>query len=364
MNALIIGNNTKHAKLFSMFCDKVFLLLQNENDGVYRTSEEMEDYEHIFSNLRYGTIDYKTYRAKEIRRIIREKNISIVFSNRKDDMICSKIATLGMHNKPLLLVTYHNSYAWQNQSKVKILSMIINMSTDGVVCLSRFMYKALLNNKVSSRKLLYLPNTIQYENFKKKSDYSFRDDNIIRICYTAVISRGKNQEVLVEVVNCLKNQFKFEVSFYGDIIEQDYFEMLKKKISRYGLENSFIFYGRVDYEEIKSKLCENDLYFSTTKLEMSPYNILEAKACALPIIASNVPGQKDLIEDRIDGVLYDVLNIGDASKKLLEVIQDLQFRRNLGENAYTSVSNTKSYKVAAKKLKEFSINIRKYSANK
>ena len=116
--------------------------------------------------------------------------------------------------------------------------------------------------------------------------------------------------------------------------------------------------GRIDNSELRKLLPLNDIYLSSTTIEMSPYNILEAKASGLPVVASNVVGQRDLIEDGIDGVLYDINDVNDLKIKLEMIIDNLEMRKRLGTTARERVSTSKSYFEAAKKLEHFIRNIK------
>ena len=352
MNVLIIGNNPKHAKVFSMFADNVYILLQKQNKGITRTSKELYDYKVLYSNIIYGTIKYNLVQNNNIRKIIKKYSIDVVFSNRKDDMVQAKIATLMLKKKPILLVTFHNSTAWTSDVKAYLMEKLISMFCDGCICLARFMYDKLIRFGIDKDKLIFLPNTIEFENFNVKGDYHFKD-GIIRICYTAVIYPLKNQEIIIEAINSLKHKYKFEVHLYGDFGDNEYYLRLKDLISNYGLEDIIFLDGRIDANIIRKILSQNDIYISSTTIEMSPYNILEAKAAALPVLASNVLGQKDLIDDGVDGILFDVKKQEDLISKLDLLISDIGLRQRIGRNARKSVTTIKSYMEAAKKLQKF-----------
>lgn len=351
MNILILGNNPKHAKIFSLFADNVYLMIQFKNKEMNRISQELQDYKIINSDIEYGTSSYYFKRRKEISSIIKKYNIDMVFSNRRDDMIQAKLATFFMKKKPLLLVTFHNSVAWTNEIKVKIMSILIKYLCDGCICLANFMYEKLVKYGISKEQLIYLPNTIQYENFLVKNDYTISEK--VKICYTAVVYPLKNQELIIKVINKLKNKYDFEVHFYGDHVDKNYYQRLKKKIKEYDLENSIFLDGRVGNDDIRKLLPENDIYLSSTTIEMSPYNILEAKASGLPILATNVVGQKDLITDGEDGILYDITSVDDCVSKLEKLILNKKLRERIGRKARYSVAYEKSYTIASKKMKIF-----------
>lgn len=362
MNVLIIGYNAKYAKLFSLFSDNVYVLVQkvfskSEKDNIPRISEELDYCYLIESDLVYGSSSYNKMRSKEVAQILKDRSIDVVMTNRKDDMVQARKAIRVGKSHAKLLSTFHNSLAWQNPIKVVLLAMLIRACCDGCICLSSFVHKWLTRCHMKSEKLLYLPNTIEYEGFERKQTYELDADQTIRLCYTAVLRPLKNQEFIIEVVNQLKDKYSLRVDLYGDLADEEYVKGLRRKIEEYGLGSSIALNGRVDNKVIEKILSLSDIYFSSTKIEMSPYNILEAKAAGLPILASGVPGQSDLIESGKDGLLYEPDNVEDAANKLELLINDKALRQRLGNSGYEMVSDKKSYKVASKELESFVVSM-------
>lgn len=70
-----------------------------------------------------------------------------------------------------------------------------------------------------------------------------------------------------------------------------------------------------------------------------PRSLVEAAACALPLITTDVPGCREVVSDGVDGLLVPVRNgdaIADAIQKLLE---DPAWARRLGEAARSKARN-------------------------
>ena len=82
MNVLIIGNNPKHAKVFSIFSENVYLLIQKNE---YRVSNEVNEYNLIYSDLIQGSVLYSGRRIKEIQNIVESNNIDIVIDTVVED---------------------------------------------------------------------------------------------------------------------------------------------------------------------------------------------------------------------------------------------------------------------------------------
>jgi glycosyltransferase involved in cell wall biosynthesis len=62
--------------------------------------------------------------------------------------------------------------------------------------------------------------------------------------------------------------------------------------------------GWVDKSEVENLLLNADLYLSTALWEGLPYAVLEAMSMRLPLLLSNCAGNRDLVEQDINGFLY------------------------------------------------------------
>jgi len=119
------------------------------------------------------------------------------------------------------------------------------------------------------------------------------------------------------------------------------------------LENfeNFSWLGNLDYpDKVKGFLSEIDIFLLLSGLEGLGQSIIEASLMKKPIIASDVGGIRDLIQDGINGFL---VKEGD-SEKILEIIKrytnDPEFAEKIAENAYSSVREEYDWKNVAEKF--------------
>lgn len=348
-NVLILGNNTRFAKIFSCFSQKVFLCFEKQLSQFERLSDEEKEYivvNYVTKKEKFPFLCKN--RISEISRIITDNKIDIVFVNRIDDMILSYRAIKHLTRKPLLLATFHNSLSWHNWFQVFTKKMLIEKYSDGCICLARFMYNQLSKSERKNSKYLYLPNTIDDSSFFKKTNYL--SGPIFRICYVAVINKNKNQLFIAKTIKNLHKSINVHVDFIGDIVDKKYLCKINDYLLKNNIADNFTFCGRMNYTEVKEKLPFYDLYFSSSKSEMSPYNILEAKACGLPILASHAYGQQDLIKNGIDGVLYKDNNLSDSTSLITSLINSTDYREQLGSCAIQSIKSDNNYRSAANTL--------------
>ena len=111
-----------------------------------------------------------------------------------------------------------------------------------------------------------------------------------------------------------------------------------------GVSNQFRFLGRIDNVELRVKLYVYDIYLCPSHMEMSPYNVLEAKSVGLPVIASNVGGIPDLITEGVDGFLVPFNDYEEFSNKIELLVKNDVLRETIGcaALAYTQTHNART----------------------
>ena len=76
--------------------------------------------------------------------------------------------------------------------------------------------------------------------------------------------------------------------------------------------------------------------------------MLEAMACKVPVIASDIGGIPDIVHDKVNGILVPQKDILELSKSINELIENEDFRKSLAFNGYEMVKGHFSWKQIAK----------------
>jgi glycosyltransferase involved in cell wall biosynthesis len=74
-----------------------------------------------------------------------------------------------------------------------------------------------------------------------------------------------------------------------------------------------------------------DVFVSGSRKEGLPLTILEAMACGVPVVATRVPGNVDIVVDSVTGLLTDPGSARDLAEKLAILLGDPERRRAMGE---------------------------------
>jgi glycosyltransferase involved in cell wall biosynthesis len=80
------------------------------------------------------------------------------------------------------------------------------------------------------------------------------------------------------------------------------------------------FGGQVSQTAMPRWLHMADLYISTSHVDGSSVSLMEALACGLPVLVSDIPANKEWVRDGVNGWLFPDGNAGALAEKILAII--------------------------------------------
>lgn len=147
-----------------------------------------------------------------------------------------------------------------------------------------------------------------------REELGLKNTDVFAISVAQLIKR-KNHMVLIEAIAKL-NCPQFHLFICGDGVQE---EELKSKARELGVTKQIHFLG---FRKDVHKLCSAaDMFLFASLQEGLPVAIMEAMACGLPIIASEIRGNIDLIDEGKGGYLVkptDIDGFVDAIHKMTE----------------------------------------------
>ena len=138
-----------------------------------------------------------------------------------------------------------------------------------------------------------------------------------------------------KVMRTIKRSIKYMV--IGSIEDQIYFTDLKQKIKRLGLEKNIIFTGIVDENTKLSALSRADIFLAPSIHETFGIMSLEAMAMDKPIVASNVEGMANILDNMNTAILFTPARSEEISDAITKLLFDPQLAKKLSNNARCEV---------------------------
>jgi len=185
--------------------------------------------------------------------------------------------------------------------------------------------------KLGEKKVHLIPNGVDTEKFQpptppqreeiRRRCLDVRGDEMV-ILMVGRLWQQKAPEVLLKAAaGLLRQQRDMRVVFIGD---GELMETLKTEARQAEVESQVCFLGwRTDVPEI---LKGADIFVLPSRWEGLSIAILEAMAAGVPVVASDIPGNRAVICDGENGELFRMDNVDDLQKRLSELSSNREKR--------------------------------------
>lgn len=234
------------------------------------------------------------------------KKIPLVYSVR-----CTPSATLTFFQKPALTL-FHK------------ISLIFS---DIITCNSPF---AKLDLKKQTRKNIdVIYNGIDIAEIEEKKKVKSKGNSFINALTIANMrDYGKDINTLLKVASILP-YIRFEIIGDGPK-KNEYLKIAKNKNIKNVL---FLGYKNSVYEY----LCKSDIFIHLTKFEGFPNTIIEAFACKVPVVASDIPAISMLVRDNVECLLVPNGKEEKIAEAISQLIRNEDLKEKLTSNALSRV---------------------------
>lgn len=174
-----------------------------------------------------------------------------------------------------------------------------------------------------------------------KTDYGIKD-GVLRLLHIGRYMDVKNQELTINTISLLMlNGFHVECSFIGGGDKEEYYQNIAHKL---GVNDFCHFLGL--QSNVYPFLHDADVFILPSKYEGMPISLIEAMGTGLPIIASNVGGIPDMIENDESGILIEPKET-DLYNAIIRLYTNNKLREKLGKGALIKAYNFSSSQMAS-----------------
>lgn len=189
---------------------------------------------------------------------------------------------------------------------------------------------------VPNNKVEVIPFGVNLDIFKPEKNGNFvRKKLHINVSDTLVISTRPfvvghyNLECLIKAIPLVvkhHENVKFILKGAGPL--EAYFRKLlnKLKISKY-----VRFVGLTSHDEVARYLAASDIYVSTSFLDSTSASLLEAMACRLPPITTDIAGNREWVENGKNGLLYPPRNYVALADNIMRLVENEHERKLYGD---------------------------------
>ena len=157
----------------------------------------------------------------------------------------------------------------------------------------------------------------------------------LKIVSTGRIEPEKGQKTLVEACGRLKGQIDIQLILVGEVVDREYAKVCENVALEFGIQDNLTFAGyREDVEEI---LQYADIFVLPSTGEAFSRAVIEAMAMGKPVVATDVGGTKEAIEDGASGFIVPPADSAALAERIFTLATDEKLRQKFGAAARKKV---------------------------
>jgi L-malate glycosyltransferase len=204
--------------------------------------------------------------------------------------------------------------------------------SDGVTAISHYLKQRTLEEFDIKRPIEVIPNFVNCDLYCRKPEPELRarwapDDEPI-LMHLSNFRPVKRVPDVIEIFALVREKLKAKLVLIGDGPDRGAAEYMvrKKKLTR-----DIHFLGKQD--RVYHLLSQADLFLLPSDMESFGLAALEAMACEVPVIATNVGGLPEVVEHGVDGYLFTPREVEIGARYALEILALPDRGRAMGQIA-------------------------------
>lgn len=295
---------------------------------------------------------YLFYLTKIFPLFLRRKSKSVIITQQINSIdIALKIGRLA--KIPVIarcgyMLSLFNKYQYgknsiQYKKAVKIEKHGFE-SSDEIFVTADYMKDYILKKyNVQYEKVFVVPNYVITEQFRLSKNFKIG----CSLIYVGSIKYQKNIFALIEANRLFPIKLKIVCGYGNDRYNGE----IQKKIKDYALDvtlNKDI----IGHDQLPSILNNSSIFILPSLYEGHPKALIEAMACGLPVIATDVQGINNIIDHSINGYLCGT-SPEEISEAIKTVAEDISLQKTMAENARKFVVENFSLDIVYMKEKEY-----------
>lgn len=213
--------------------------------------------------------------------------------------------------------------ALRRKPAVRLMNACIRR-VDCVQCISGFTRRMLIDAGYAPKRIRMIPNAVDARRFRLAAP----GEGMPSVLFVGRIEKVKGLDVLLDAWPAVRARVDAQLVIAGDgtVLAE-----LRQQARQRGIEDSVRFLGNVS--NVADWLASSTLYVQPSRQEGLPNSVLEAMAAGLPVVATQVSGNEDLVDDGRNGRLVPADRPEPLAEALIEILSDRARARAMGRES-------------------------------
>lgn len=181
---------------------------------------------------------------------------------------------------------------------------------------------------VEENKVKVVPNFVNTDVFKHLPEIKKEKR---RICFIGRLSEEKN---IFSLLDALKDMENIKLVIIGDGPLR---KKLQEKVKKDRINADFL--GNIPNHQLPKQLNKSEVFILPSIHEGHPKTLLEAMACELPVIGTDVPGIREVITHKENGYLCGTSS-KEIKKAIIEVLKNDKLKTKMGKKGREFITKT------------------------
>ncbi|MCX7711589.1 MAG: glycosyltransferase family 4 protein [Clostridia bacterium] len=250
------------------------------------------------------------------------------------------IALLSRFFNPKVKVMYTSHFIMANNFVLRVFNRILTRLEANIISVCNKGKQMLMSNGLDGKKIKVIFNGVD-PNFwgdpiesTMRKEFGIDEDAFVFLCGSR-FAYDKGHKFLIQSVAELKKttdkKFKCVLANDGPLLEE-----CKQLVKDLDLEGDIIFTGF--RKDIKNLIAGSDLYINSSEHEALSFAIIEVLASGLPVIATDMGGNDDIINAETNcGILVQYNDAKGLAASIQKIMGNKELQKNLRKNALKAI---------------------------
>ena len=332
----------------------LYMFFKNFNNDSYENilivSQDYEEQIDRFKNLVSEIFFIPMRREIDIGDDLKSiRNVKKLLKLIKPDIVYLHSSKAGAIGRIALAFNFkvkilYNAHGWyfnaqiSNQKKriFAIIEKILAIKTNKIINISKNEYESALKYKIASKKkMCIIENGIDFTKFRDIDKYRKEtrkkyaiEENEILIGVVGRLSEQKDPMTMIKAFERIHKEKNNTTLMYVGSGELE--ELVVEYAKNKNILDKIIISGWTN--NVEKYIPAFDIAVLPSKWEGFGLVLIEYMACEKPIIASNVGGIKNIIDNFSNGILFQSNNVEELSRSMLEYIDNKELREKVIKN--------------------------------
>jgi glycosyltransferase involved in cell wall biosynthesis len=251
------------------------------------------------------------------------------FAFRWAEAACLALRQAG---KPYILTLHGGNLPEFARKQRKRVLKLLN-SAAAVTSPSPYLYESLIDFR---KDLILLPNPIDLNAFL----FQLRSNPQPRLVWLRAFHEIYNPELAAKVVAILAPDIPdIQLTMGGPDKDGISLKKFKQTAQELKISERIQIPGAIARKDVGAFLNQGDIFLNTTNFDNTPVSVMEAMACGLCVISTNVGGIPKLLRANEDGLMVPPNDENAMAESVRRILKDPEFASKISSAARTKVEN-------------------------